>query len=41
MNIQRILAPTDLSELSQQGLTTALELAEAFGAKLLLLHPLS
>jgi nucleotide-binding universal stress UspA family protein len=38
MNIQRILAPTDLSELSQQGLTTALELAEAFGAKLLLLH---
>jgi nucleotide-binding universal stress UspA family protein len=38
MNIQRILAPTDLSELSKQGLTSALELAEAFGAKLLLLY---
>jgi nucleotide-binding universal stress UspA family protein len=38
MNIQRILAPTDFSELSNQGLTSALELAEAFGAKLLLLH---
>jgi universal stress protein A len=38
MNIQRILAPTDFSELSKQGLTSALELAEAFGAKLLLLH---
>jgi nucleotide-binding universal stress UspA family protein len=32
------LAPTDFSELSKQGLTSALELAEAFGAKLLLLH---
>jgi nucleotide-binding universal stress UspA family protein len=38
MNIQRILAPTDLSELSKQGLQTALGVAEAFGAKLLLLH---
>jgi nucleotide-binding universal stress UspA family protein len=38
MNIQRILAPTDLSELSKQGLQTALGLAETFGAKLLLLH---
>jgi universal stress protein A len=38
MNIQRILAPTDFSELSKQGLTSALELAEVFGAKLLLLH---
>src|SRR5262245_22107625 len=38
MNIQRILAPTDFSELSQQSLRNALELAEAFGAKLLLLH---
>jgi universal stress protein A len=38
MNIQRILAPTDFSELSKQGLTSALELAEAFGAQLLLLH---
>jgi nucleotide-binding universal stress UspA family protein len=38
MNIQHILAPTDFSELSQQGLTTALQLAAAFGAKLLLLH---
>jgi nucleotide-binding universal stress UspA family protein len=38
MNIQRILAPTDFSEPSAQGLRSALELAEAFGAKLLLLH---
>ena len=38
MNIQRLLAPTDFSELSHQGLTSALELAETFGAKLLLLH---
>src|SRR5512145_2831345 len=38
MNIQRILAPTDFSELSKQGLSSALELADAFGAKLLLLH---
>src|SRR5919108_5390924 len=38
MEIRRILAPTDFSELSKQGLTSALELAEIFGAKLLLLH---
>ena len=38
MNIQHILAPTDFSERSKQGLTSALELAEAFGAELLLLH---
>jgi universal stress protein A len=38
MEIRRILAPTDFSELSKQGLKSALELAEAFGAKLLLLH---
>ena len=38
MEIHRILAPTDFSELSKQGLKSALELAEAFGAKLLLLH---
>jgi universal stress protein A len=38
MNIQRILAPTDFSELSKQGLTRALELAETFDAELLLLH---
>jgi universal stress protein A len=38
MEIRRILAPTDFSELSEQGLKSALELAETFGAKLLLLH---
>jgi nucleotide-binding universal stress UspA family protein len=38
MNIQHILAPTDFSEPSAQGLRSALELAEAFSAKLLLLH---
>jgi universal stress protein A len=38
MEIRRILAPTDFSELSKQGLKSALELAEAFGAKLSLLH---
>jgi universal stress protein A len=38
MEIRRILAPTDFSELSKQGLQSALELAQAFGAKLLLLH---
>jgi universal stress protein A len=38
MEIRRILAPTDFSELSKQGLQSALELAEAFGAKLLLLY---
>ena len=38
MEISRILAPTDFSELSKQGLKGALELAGVFGAKLLLLH---
>jgi nucleotide-binding universal stress UspA family protein len=38
MEIRRILAPTDFSELSKQGLKSALELAGVFGAKLLLLH---
>jgi universal stress protein A len=38
MDIRRILAPTDLSEPSQQGLHSALELAKTFGGKLLLLH---
>src|SRR5215475_15098816 len=38
MEIRRILAPTDFSDLSKQGLKSALELAEVFGAKLLLLH---
>jgi universal stress protein A len=38
MEIRRILAPTDFSELSKPGLQSALELAQAFGARLLLLH---
>ena len=38
MEIRRILAPTDFSELSKQGLKSALELAQSFGAKLLLMH---
>jgi universal stress protein A len=38
MDIRRILAPTDFSELSKQGLKSALELAQSFGAKLLLMH---
>jgi nucleotide-binding universal stress UspA family protein len=38
MEIRHILAPTDFSELSQQGLKSALELAQVFGAKLSLLH---
>ena len=38
MEICRILAPTDFSDLSKQGLKSALELAETFGAKLFLLH---
>jgi universal stress protein A len=38
MEIRRILAPTDFSELSKQGLQSALELALAFDARLLLLH---
>jgi nucleotide-binding universal stress UspA family protein len=38
MDIHRILAPTDFSELSKQGLKSALELAQTFGAQLLLIH---
>jgi nucleotide-binding universal stress UspA family protein len=38
MEIHRILAPTDFSDLSKQGLKSALELAQSFGAKLLLIH---
>jgi universal stress protein A len=38
MDIRRILAPTDFSELSTQGLKSALELAQSFGANLLLVH---
>jgi universal stress protein A len=38
MEIRRILAPTDFSELSKQGFKSAFELAEVFGAQLLLLH---
>ena len=38
MEIRHILAPTDFSDFSKQGLKSALELAQTFGAKLLLLH---
>ena len=38
MEIHRILAPTDFSDLSMQGLKSALELAQSFGAKLVLIH---
>jgi nucleotide-binding universal stress UspA family protein len=38
MEIHRILAPTDFSDLSKQGLKSALELAQSFGAKLVLIH---
>jgi nucleotide-binding universal stress UspA family protein len=38
MDIRRILAPTDFSDFSKQALKSALELAQAFDAKLLLLH---
>jgi universal stress protein A len=38
MDIRRILAPTDFSDYSRQVLRSALELAQAFDAKLLLLH---
>jgi universal stress protein A len=38
MHIGRILAPTDFSELSKQGLKSALELAQSFGARLVLMH---
>jgi nucleotide-binding universal stress UspA family protein len=38
MDIRRILAPTDFSDFSKQVVKSALELAQAFDAKLLLLH---
>jgi universal stress protein A len=38
MDIHRILAPTDFSDLSKQGLKSALELAQVYGAKLSLIH---
>jgi universal stress protein A len=38
MEIHHILAPTDFSEYSKQAVECARELAQKFGAKLLLLH---
>jgi nucleotide-binding universal stress UspA family protein len=38
MEIRQILAPTDFSGYSKQAVTCAYELAQTFGAKLLLLH---
>jgi universal stress protein A len=38
MQIRQILAPTDFSECSKQAVACAYELAQAFGAKLVLLH---
>jgi universal stress protein A len=38
MDIRRILAPTDFSEYSKQAVTYAHELAQTFGARLLLLR---
>jgi universal stress protein A len=38
MEIRQILAPTDFSELSKQAIARAYELAQTFGAKLVLLH---
>ena len=38
MDIRQILAPTDFSEYSKQAVVSAYELAQTFGAKLLLLH---
>jgi universal stress protein A len=38
MKIRQILAPTDFSKFSKQGIQCAYELAQTFGAKLLLLH---
>ena len=38
MEIRRILAPTDFSEFSKQAIQYAYELAQKFGARLLLLH---
>jgi nucleotide-binding universal stress UspA family protein len=38
MEFHHILVPTDFSEFSKQALKSALDLAQTFGAKLLLLH---
>jgi nucleotide-binding universal stress UspA family protein len=38
MQFRHILAPTDFSEYSKQGVASALELAKKFGAKLSILH---
>jgi len=38
MEIRQILAPTDFSEYSKQAIVSAYELAQTFGAKLILLH---
>jgi len=38
MDIRQILAPTDFSEYSKEAVAYAFELAQKFGAKLLLLH---
>ena len=38
MQIRQILAPTDFSECSKQAVACAYELAQTFGAKLVLLH---
>jgi universal stress protein A len=38
MQIRQILAPTDFSECSKQAVACAYEFAQAFGAKLVLLH---
>jgi nucleotide-binding universal stress UspA family protein len=38
MQFRHILAPTDFSEYSKQAVTSALELAQKFGAKLTILH---
>jgi universal stress protein A len=38
MEIRQILAPTDFSEFSKQAICDAFELAQTFGAKLLIIH---
>ncbi|HZD40005.1 MAG TPA: universal stress protein [Terriglobales bacterium] len=38
MKVERILAPTDLSELSAVAVRTAFDLAQTFGAELIVLH---
>ena len=38
MQFRHIMAPTDFSEYSKQAVTSALELAQKFGAKLTILH---